>query len=194
MTATLLAFCGAIVTLKEFKMSALIFGAVSSPFIALYLKNKNAKDFESEYPAATNSIIHDHYMNDYIGSEFEFSDAARASNIVTVHKNVSLKCVRGFQTYQTPIASVLVSKDLHCNSNSDVNLPPNNGVGALGIKWNPFSDTLGFRTGHKKFYLSVYEPLGLLMPIVIRGRILIQRIWREGIDWDSPIPTKYVRV
>lgn len=187
---------------KEFRMSSVVFGAVSSPFIALFIKNKNAKEYEHQYPAAVHSIIHDHYMDDYIGSEFELSDAARlASDIVTVHKSCSFE-MRSWVS-NVPEALNLVPKELHSDSNADVRLPPNSDVGALGVKWNPFDDTLGFRTGQKDIsvkltkrallssVMSVYDPLGLLMPIVIRGRILIQKLWREGSGWDSPICSKY---
>ncbi|KAL0883911.1 hypothetical protein ABMA27_015979 [Loxostege sticticalis] len=190
---------------KEYRMSSLIFGAVSSPFIAVFIKNKNAKEFEDKYPAATHAIIYDHYMDDYIGSEFDLDHASRlASEIVTVHKSGGFE-MRSWIS-NVPEALALVPKELHSDSGAaDVNLPPDHDVGALGVKWNPFNDTLGFRTGHKftgsqsqltkrgllSSVMSVYDPLGLLMPVVIQGRILIQKLWRDGTDWDSPIPTKY---
>ncbi|KAL0850873.1 hypothetical protein ABMA28_006783 [Loxostege sticticalis] len=190
---------------KEYRMSSLIFGAVSSPFIAVFIKNKNAKEFEDKYPTATHAIIYDHYMDDYIGSEFDLDHASRlASEIVTVHKSGGFE-MRSWIS-NVPEALALVPKELHSDSGAaDVNLPPDHDVGALGVKWNPFNDTLGFRTGHKftgsqsqltkrgslSSVMSVYDPLGLLMPVVIQGRILIQKLWRDGADWDSPIPTKY---
>ncbi|XP_047988458.1 uncharacterized protein LOC125228055 [Leguminivora glycinivorella] len=35
--------------------------------------------------------------------------------------------------------------------------------------------------------MSVFDPLGLLTPIVIQGKILLQQIWRSGIGWDQDV-------
>ena len=38
-------------------MKAMIFGASCSPFMAQYVKNKNAEEFENEFPETTKAII-----------------------------------------------------------------------------------------------------------------------------------------
>lgn len=37
--------------------------------------------------------------------------------------------------------------------------------------------------------LSIFDPLGLLSPIVIYNKILMQEIWRQKIDWDDEVST-----
>ncbi|XP_063390115.1 uncharacterized protein LOC134675735 [Cydia fagiglandana] len=189
--------------LKEYRMSSMIFGAVSSPFIALYIKNKNAKTHEVDYAAACKAIIDDHYMDDYLGSHTNVADAAQlAADVVTVHKNCGFE-MRAW-TSNHPEALSLVPKELRSDATSDVYLPPSSDVGVLGVKWNPRQDLLGFRavpqiptsTLTKRILLSnvmkVYDPLGFLMPVVIWGRILIQRLWRAGVGWDTDLPEMYV--
>jgi hypothetical protein len=34
----------------------------------------------------------------------------------------------------------------------------------------------------------IYDVLGLVSPVVITCRILIQKIWRHTLDWDQPLP------
>ncbi|XP_061717583.1 uncharacterized protein LOC133525312 [Cydia pomonella] len=189
--------------IKEYRMSSMIFGAVSSPFIALYIKNKNAMMHEGDFATACKEIIEDHYMDDYLGSHSNVADAAQlAVDIITVHK----KC--GFEmrawTSNHPEALSLVPKELRSDATSDVYLPPSSDVGVLGVKWNPRQDFLGFRGVPqiptsiltKRILLSnvmkVYDPLGLLMPVVIWGRILIQRLWRAGVGWDTDLPEMYI--
>ncbi|XP_058827505.1 uncharacterized protein LOC131687443 [Topomyia yanbarensis] len=36
--------------------------------------------------------------------------------------------------------------------------------------------------------MSIFDPLGLVAPFVVHGKILVQNIWRSGISWDDRIP------
>ena len=38
-----------------------------------------------------------------------------------------------------------------------------------------------------KFY-SLYDPLGLLSPITIKYKLLLQQLVQTGIGWDEPLP------
>jgi hypothetical protein len=35
----------------------------------------------------------------------------------------------------------------------------------------------------------IYDPLGLLAPVIVRAKILLQRVWALKIDWDETLPT-----
>lgn len=40
------------------------------------------------------------------------------------------------------------------------------------------------------YIASIFDPLGLIGPVVIRAKIILQSLWREKIDWDEHIPLK----
>ena len=35
---------------------------------------------------------------------------------------------------------------------------------------------------------SIYDPLGLITPVVIRAKILLKKLWCCKVDWDDPVP------
>lgn len=35
--------------------------------------------------------------------------------------------------------------------------------------------------------MRIYDPLGLIAHYLIRGRVVLQEIWRDGTDWDEAI-------
>ena len=80
-------------------------------------------------------------------------------------------------------------------------------VRVLGQKWNLKSDTLIMKpltdfstdaieyTQRKIFSLvcSIFDPLGILSPLTIRFKILLQEIWKLGKKWDEPLPIQIPR-
>ncbi|XP_073954849.1 uncharacterized protein [Choristoneura fumiferana] len=65
----------------------ILLGAEHCPCTALYIKNRNAQELQKSYPAAAKAIVHEHYMDDYLGSLDDVREATQlAADIVTVHK------------------------------------------------------------------------------------------------------------
>lgn len=71
-------------------------------------------------------------------------------------------------------------------------------VSLLGIAWNPDRDTFQIKLNIEPFpsvvnitkrivlsYISqTFDPLGIISPVTIRGKILLQLLWLEGKSWD----------
>ncbi|XP_061728378.1 uncharacterized protein LOC133533417 isoform X1 [Cydia pomonella] len=192
--------------LKEYRMTAVIFGASSSPFTALYIKHKNAMSHQDSYPAAANASIHSSYMDDFLDSLDDVDEAAQmASDVVTIHRNACFEMCGWNSNDQGALR--LVPTELRAVQPSEMSLgSESSSVRALGVSWDPISDTVGFRTGLEGLILQgsfnkrkvlfhlmkVYDPLGLLGPIVVKGRILLQEAWRSNIDWDTPFPPSQI--
>ena len=70
---------------------------------------------------------------------------------------------------------------------------------ALGILWNPGTDPLQIKVTAKdapltkRGFLSytswIFNPLGILVPIILELKLIIQSLWKQTTDWDSEIPT-----
>lgn len=87
-------------------------------------------------------------------------------------------------------------------SNSVLQLGDTESCKTLGIQWITSSDTLHYNVEHlidvnsnvfitKRHILSVivqiYDPLGLLSPFIITGKIIIKCLWRLKTTWDTPV-------
>lgn len=61
----------------------------------------------------------------------------------------------------------------------------------LGVNRIPKDLVCGSRKPTKRQFLSIvmsiYDPLGLLSPFTLKSKILMQEIWRSGVDWDEQI-------
>ena len=74
----------------------------------------------------------------------------------------------------------------------------------LGLKWFPETDLFHFKEikfddiHTKRGVLSdmakIFDPLGYILPITVRGRLLIQDLWRSNLKWDTVLPCKFINV
>ncbi|CAH2099941.1 unnamed protein product [Euphydryas editha] len=188
----------------EYRMKSLIFGATCSPAIAIYVKNANARKYEKEYPEATAAIVQAHYMDDYLDS---FTTEQRTIEIATQVRDIH--AAGNFNLRSWTSNSLYVQKILNEESESSQEIKQlDDGTKTervLGLMWNPQNDSLGFNLNLArvppalldnaaptkreilKIIMSIYDPLGLASPVIVRGKQIMQEVWRRGIGWDNKI-------
>ena len=92
------------------------------------------------------------------------------------------------------------TEDLH---KTDPNMPS---VRCLGVLYHPDTDSLQFLgleqvdpAGWSKRQLvshvaKAYDPQGLINPLILRGRLLAQALWRyANLDWDDEAPEEILK-
>jgi hypothetical protein len=72
----------------------------------------------------------------------------------------------------------------------------------LGLEWKVDTDHLSLKASNdikdilptKRGFLSllsrIFDPLGLLSPFAVRGKLVLQQIWGLNLKWDEPLPSE----
>uniref|UniRef100_A0A1I7XIX9 Pao retrotransposon peptidase n=1 Tax=Heterorhabditis bacteriophora TaxID=37862 RepID=A0A1I7XIX9_HETBA len=95
---------------------------------------------------------------------------------------------REFISNNAQFNTFLTSQDHPITENSKI----------LGIKWNTMQDILHFslptynakvttKRTVLKFIASLYDPLGLLSPILVLAKRLLQKLWKISSPWDDEV-------
>ena len=70
----------------------------------------------------------------------------------------------------------------------------------LGMRWDAINDVITFsvrmipisdlitKREVLKHTAILYDPLGLLTPVTIRAKIMLQELWQKKYSWDIPLP------
>ena len=186
-------------------MTSLLFGATSSPCSALLIKDKNAETYASIYPYSVKSIQNNCYMDDFLDSCKTLSEAGeRVCQVVLINSTTNW-VMHGWASNEPSVLNVLNETE---NSNETVSLA---NIGedeerVLGLQWITGSDVFTFKFGETKIpidirrsdrkpskreflsaIMSLFDPLGFLLPVTIQARILMQVIWASHVKWDEKI-------
>ena len=83
-------------------------------------------------------------------------------------------------------------------SSINQSLNPDSSQRILGLKWNLKRDTLRVQVSKeisvtsKRELLSViaqiFDPLGILVPLTLLLKILLQEVWQTKLTWGVPLP------
>lgn len=186
-----------------YEMTSLIFGANSSPASALYVKDENARRFAIEKPDASRSILRNFYMDDYLAST---ETAKEAFNIIRDVIDINREANFEMHAWASNDLNILQKLKNTAYTTDQAPLCDRGGERILGLYWDTRRDLLSFNVGldripanilsgqrkptkreFLRIIMSIYDPLGLLGPFTLQSRILMQEIWRSGVDWDDAI-------
>ncbi|XP_033745623.1 uncharacterized protein LOC117331137 [Pecten maximus] len=159
--------------LITYRFKAVLFGAICSPFI---LNATLLKHIGENPSSASETMMSDLYVDNILSS---FSTETDLSEYYSSARALMSKAGFNLRSWAS-------------NSNR---------IKVLGLRWNVESDTLTFGTtpkldtpSHsltKREILSdsskIFDPLGLLSPITVRCKILMQNLWSQKLDWDEKV-------
>lgn len=133
-------------------------------------------------------------MDDYIGGAMSKVKAKQLrDNLIDIMASAGLKLRKWMSN----------DKDLVTDLESDTSITRMIGDSStkiLGLHWNSNEDVLVYTMRKvnddspitKRKILSeiatVFDPLGLLGPVIIKAKIIMQNLWHIRADWDEPLP------
>lgn len=187
-----------------FQMNVMIFGAVSSPSMAQFVKNKNAEQ-QGDYDIRE-AITKQHYVDDYLdGADSDEAAISKIQKIIEVHKSGGFEMVNWISNSK----QVLDALPSHLKNKQvkSLNFDEPQIQRLLGLLWISSEDVFTFSVSFKKVnqkilrkeqiptkrevlqvVMSVFDPLQFLGPIMMKAKLLLQDLWRCGIGWDEFIP------
>uniref|UniRef100_A0A8D8TJ83 Integrase zinc-binding domain-containing protein n=1 Tax=Cacopsylla melanoneura TaxID=428564 RepID=A0A8D8TJ83_9HEMI len=176
-------------------MERVVFGMRPSPYLAQRVLQQLATDYKHHHPAASRETEQSFYMDDYLSSYLEESDAVSTiSELVTMFKKGGFDLTKFASNSQEVLKTV--PDELQMLSEVEWGTDPY--LKVLGIQWNPKEDTFSFSINlsdtkcTKRNMLStiarIFDVLGLISPVIITLKLIIKDLWSLKLDWDEEPP------
>lgn len=185
--------------LRDYRMRVHIFGATSSPGCANFGLKKIARDNSDVCPQASKFIQQNFYIDDGLHSEDEIDAAVKIlEGAVEICKRGRMRLHKIVSNSQEllshfPASEIRDAQQLDLGAKEEPQVER-----TLGLQWRIQEDTFSFtpevktkpvtRRGMLSTVATLYDPLGLISPIVLLGRIILQKMCRNQALWDDPPP------
>ncbi|XP_029922895.1 uncharacterized protein LOC115370126 [Myripristis murdjan] len=184
---------------REYRMTVHLFGAASSPGCANFGLKYLAQQYKALYPAASNFVERNFYVDDGLTSVPTVQEAKEL--IVEAQKlcnHAGLRLHKFNSNYKDVLSCVAPSERAETMDPLRLNPEVTSQGHVLGIQWSMTSDCFSFninvkdhpatRRGLLSVLASLYDPLGFMAPFTLSGKCILQELCHKGIGWDDPIP------
>ncbi|XP_061171675.1 uncharacterized protein LOC133181151 [Saccostrea echinata] len=175
-------------SLVPYRFKAVLFGATCSPFI---LNATILKHLQNKNSTSAGILRRDLCVDNVISSFASETDAIeyfRESRKIMMDAGMKLRS-------WASNSKLLHTEAMHNGLHDSDDLKK-----LLGLRWDPMNDKLSFakreipkiETVTKRLILQyssqIYDPLGILSPVTVRAKILLQSLWKQRYEWDNPVP------
>lgn len=186
--------------IRVFELKTVTYGTASAPYLATKSLQALAIEAKLSHPVASQILSSDFYMDDMIsGADTIEQGRLLCAEVTDLLQSAGFK-LRKWASNSRQLLDTLPPE--LCEMGEELLLDPNKSIKALGLKWTPGQDQLGFDVPHwtveericKRSVVSdaarLFDPLGLIGPVIVVAKCFLQELWEKKVDWDEPLDTE----
>ncbi|XP_037811070.1 uncharacterized protein LOC119603189 [Lucilia sericata] len=183
--------------IKTYKLNTVTYGTKPAAFLAIRTMHQLATEEEGKFSLAAKIVRRDFYVDDMISGGDTVEEAMEIRQQVAALLQTGNFFIRKWCS-NVPAVLNEVPPDqceqfLKFKDGTDV-------TKTLGLVWDPKSDNFIFsftpvdncKVINKRSILSsiarLYDPLGLIGPVITKAKIFMQHLWKLQLQWDESLP------
>ncbi|XP_065090848.1 uncharacterized protein LOC135711822 [Ochlerotatus camptorhynchus] len=185
--------------LRVLELTTVTYGTASAPFQATRCLQQLADDESTDFPIGAQIAKEDFYVDDALSGANSLPEALEAA------RQLEGLLKRGGFSLHKWCSNSKEFLDHIPNDRLEQPVPlgeygPNGVIKVLGLLWDPKADhfliarppqcDLNQRSTKRIIYSEVaklFDPLGLVSPVIVVAKLLVQQLWKHKIGWDVPV-------
>ena len=180
-------------------MNVHVLGGTSLPSYSNYALRRTARDYEQKYgKAVADTLRGDFYVDDLLKSVQDKQTAFKLmKDVTTMFAEGGFWLTKYVSNNKDVLVSISEGERRKGFQDQELKLGTLPTEKAVGIYWNTEKDKLGFdvnfkdkpytKCGMLSIMSSIYDPLGLVSPIVLGGRQMIHMLSLSQLAWHDPV-------
>ncbi|XP_076483472.1 uncharacterized protein LOC143304879 [Bombus vancouverensis nearcticus] len=165
--------------------------------LAIRCLRQLASDEGHRFPRASSVLLRDFYVDDALTGADTIGEALSIRTELTELLQLAGLKIRKWSSNNRTLLNGLSDPDI----NQKLQLGESQPLKTLGVFWKSSDDSLIYSVDAKadiprvtkrsisSVIARIYDPLGLLAPVIVRAKILLQRVWAVKVEWDESLPS-----
>ncbi|GFV26966.1 uncharacterized protein TNCV_1754251 [Trichonephila clavipes] len=153
---------------KIYELSTVTYGTVSAPYLAQRTLTQLSMDEEANFPIAASVLRNNLYMDDVLCGAATLEEA-----IVLRQQLKGIFKSAGMELHKLCANQEKLSPDPEQNYN--------------------FATLTETKTDVLSTIAKIFDPVGLMAPVISKAKIFLQRLWRSKLEWNDLLPAEEYR-
>ncbi|XP_046666600.1 uncharacterized protein LOC124358342 [Homalodisca vitripennis] len=179
--------------LKVYRLKTVTYGTAAAPFLAIRTLHQLATDERSTYPIASSIALSDFYVDDLMTGAKTLEDAKVIQTQMSQMLNSGGFNLRKWNSNSKELLETIPDKNR-------AKQEQNKQYKVLGMWWNSETDMFHYASTERKPHdkiskrsvlseiASLFDPLGLVGPVVLKFKLFMQELWVRDVSWDESLP------
>ncbi|XP_058449243.1 uncharacterized protein LOC131429209 [Malaya genurostris] len=186
--------------IKPYYLNTVTYGTSCAPFLATRTLNQLAEDDGDDFPLATPVVKRDFYVDDLLTGSDNLETLVKTGQQLIELLNKGGFFLRKWSANHPALLEHIPERFRETLRAVELDQSP--AIKTLGLLWFPEEDLFGFKIPQfsriekvtKRIALSemsqLFDPLGLIGPVVASAKMFVQQLWLENLNWDDELPDK----
>lgn len=190
--------------LKHFRLLRVTFGTASAPYLAVKAMQKIAQDEAERYPLATEKVRTEFYMDDLMtGCDTEDEGIQIYKEITELLGKAGFN-LQKWTTSNNQLLNWIRTEKQEIGLGKGIEIKQDEIIKILGLTWNREKDEFQYAVSLPDLKIPItkrkiisdiarlFDPLGWVAPSVVIAKIMIQKLWLAGTNWDEEAPSNII--
>lgn len=187
---------------SEYHLTTVTYGTSPASFLATRCLFQLTHEHAAIYPLACKAINEQSYVDDILSGAVTLQEAMETKNQLIALLRHGCFELSKWRSNDTRLVNSNDSADSTQLNVTPIGESKMSSAPTLGLNWNATSDNFSFsklkmdvprmEKVTKRVILSqtakLYDPLGLISPIILRGKLIFQKLWLTSCAWDDVVP------
>lgn len=176
--------------LISYRYKTLIFGLNVSPFILSFILKKHAEKFADDF--CTRVLKNNFYVDNLVISHNSVESLTAAYKTTLARMKGGNFDLRSWVSNSTELNATFQNDGVFVEHKTNIE-------NLLGYKYCYESDSIKIAENKIEKFVNTkrellsqtsktFDPLGLITPVLIKAKLLVQVCWEKKVGWDEPIP------
>jgi len=181
--------------IKTYELTTVTYGTSSASYLATRCLKYLAEQHVSTFPIGAKCVERDFYVDDLLTGADTITDAK-----LIIQETEQLLRLGLFELSKWASNCPQLLANVGDRQNKSTIISDHTHSRVLGVRWDHSEDSLYLSheanvNQHDVFKRAIlseiarlFDPLGLLGPVIVVAKIILQELWQAGCQWDESVP------